>query len=539
MEKKNKIAPCRFSRRYRIDADQAWQSLKIFFLYRVALATLVVYLFIFGNLPSSLLPHSSPLFGRLVSVYLAVVAVAGIPLILRRPGYAIQAQAQILVDIAFIPAIMHALGGVTSGVGALLGLTVAAGGILVGGRCALLFAAVASIAVLGEELYAGMHDYYQNANFTYAGMLGASYFGIALLALVLARRAERSEAIAEQRGTDMANLEQLNEFIIRHLQSGILVVDDSRRIRLYNESAARLLPVPLEQLPLDAVCPTLARQFREWQQDQGKSSVVLQTEGGPAVQARFTHLGLTRPPIHMIFLEDSALHNERVQQSKLASLGRLTASIAHEIRNPLSGISHASQLLAESPLVDSNDGRLIRIILDQSARLNKIVENVLQLSRRGQALRETIPLSATVARFLKDFEQEQAVAPETFRLEPAAPDPKVSVDASHLKQILANLCSNALKYGRPDLGPIVLRVARHPEGPCVEVIDHARPIDPVLVPSLFEPFFTTSATGTGLGLYIARELAELNQARLEYADIGAGPCFRLYLSDSEKTVVEL
>ena len=256
---------------------------------------------------------------------------------------------------------------------------------------------------------------------------------------------------------------------------------------------------------------------------------------------RFTRLGLTRSPIYMIFLEASALHNERVQQSKLASLGRLTASIAHEIRNPLGAISHASQLLAEAESLGGKDRRLVEIILDHAARLNAVIENVLQISRRGEAKREVIPLVATLADFLRDFTMLHCVDASAFRLESKTGDPKVLVDPSHLKQILENLCSNALKYGNPQLGPITLRVVRDNRALWVEFLDHAPPIPSETAKSLFEPFFTTSTNGagTGLGLYVARELAELNQAGLDYGDHGEGSHFRLYLTDAEKIIVEL
>lgn len=539
MDNHKKIAPCPFSKRYYIDADHAWQSLTVFFLYRLTVGSVLLFLFFLGALPSSLGQFSPKLYTIMASLYLGSIFVSAMPMILRRPSFSLQAQVQILTDIALLPCIMHASGGIGSGVGVLLGLSVAAGGILVGGRCALGFAALASLAILGEELYADVNRLFGQTHFTYAGMLGASYFGIALLALVLAQRAERSEAIAEQRGADVANLQTLNAYIIQNLQSGILVVDEIHHIRLANESAVRLLGVAPHQRPLDSVCPELARCFRAWLAEPARNNAVVKTNGTATLQVRFTRLGLTRPPIHMIFLEDSTLHNERVQQSKLASLGRLTASIAHEIRNPLSAISHASQLLAEAPHIDGKDRRLIQIILDHVGRVNTVIENVLQISRRGEARRETIALGPALAKFLREFQMEQGTDPAQFRLESKTADPRVSVDPSHLKQILGNLCSNALKYGNPELGPISLRIHRRHGEPCVEVLDHAPVIDPGTAQNLFEPFFTTSSGGTGLGLYISRELAELNQARLEYADAGDGACFRLYLSDAEKTVVEL
>jgi two-component system sensor histidine kinase PilS (NtrC family) len=539
MVSEKQITPCPFSKHYRIDESHAWQSLTVFFLYRLTVGSVLVFLFFLGALPSSLGRYAPDLYATASCIYLASIFLSALPMLLRRPGFAIQAQLQVFADIALVPFIMHASGGVQSGVAVLLALSVAAGGILIGGRCAFLFSALASLAVLSAEIYADQTDAFRETHYTYAGMLGASYFGIALLAQVLAERAERSEAIAAQRGIDLANLQQLNAFIIRHLQSGILVVDEYQRIRMYNDSALRLLGAPPLLQPLELACPELAHRFREWLDNPGQAGASFKGANGSPVHVRFTRLGRTRPPITMIFVEDDALHNERVQQSKLASLGRLTASIAHEIRNPLAAISHASQLLAECPNLGPKDQRLTQIVLDHVARVNTVIENVLQISRRGQARREVMLLAPVLVKAVRDFEAEQRLDAAIFRLELRAEDALISVDSTHFKQILENLLSNALKYGDPRQGGIVVRAVRRQGEPCVEVIDHGSPIDPQTARQMFEPFFTTSASGTGLGLYIARELAELNQARLDYAPEPDGGCFRLYLCDAEKTVVEL
>ncbi len=532
------ISPCPFSKHYRIPENQAWQALTVYLLYRLTLGSILVFLFFLGALPSSLGKHNPGLYAAVSSLYLGSTFFSAVPLLLRRPAFSLQAQMHVLTDIVMIPIAMHASGGVESGMGVLLALSVAAGGILTGGRCALLLAAFASVAVLGEEAYADLLGAFEPA-YTYAGMLGASFFGIAILALVLAGRAERSEAIAAQRGADLANLRQLNEFIIRHLQSGIVVIDEQRRIRMMNDSAARLLGIPATARFLETACPELAELFWAWLDDSSPATVTLGSRAGQPVQVRFTRLGRTRPPLYMGFLEDSALYNQRVQQGKLASLGRLTASIAHEIRNPLTAISHAAQLLAESSSLEAQDHRLTQIILDHTARVNVIIENVLQISRRSQSKREVLSLAASVKKCLRDYRMAQGLRENAFQLDVRIDHALVLVDPSHLKQILENLFSNALKYGQPQRGAVRVRVRRQRQEPCVEVIDHAPPIDSQTVQQMFEPFFTTSSSGTGLGLYIARELAELNQAKLEYEPVTGGGCFRLRLADAEKTTIEL
>lgn len=536
-EAEPKVAPCPSSPRFLLDEADAWKSLTVFWFYRLVMGGIVVNLFLNDALPSNLDQVQPEIFAPSVLAYLAAIVLAGILLVLRRPAYPAQAQLQIFADIALLPFVIHASGGFSSGAGVLLGITVAAGGILVGGRCALLFAALASLAILVEEVYTDLRGSLEAVQYTYGGLLGASFFGVAYLALELARRAERNEAIAEQRGTLLGNLQQINEYIIRNLQTGILVIEDDGAVRLINDAAGRLLPA-VGAGTLMAVSPRLASLFADWQADPGNQILVLDREGDPDIHVRFARLGRTRPPLYMINLEDSALYNRRVQLSKLASLGRLTASIAHEIRNPLSAISHASQLLAESPALGGQDLRLIQIILDHAARLNTVVENVLQISRRTEAKRDVLRVESYLSQFLADFAASHAIDPAQFRLESEIGDPEVAFDLSHLQQILENLCSNALKYGHPERGSVTLRVVRRYGQSCVEFIDHAPTLDPETVRSLFEPFFTTDTRGTGLGLYISRELAELNQARLEYVETGDGSCFRLSFCDAKSLAVE-
>lgn len=541
MEIDAKISPCPFSKNYRISSSQAWRSLSSFLLYRIALGSLLFFQFFFAGASSFLGKYDPLLYAVVSSVYLGTAVLSAIALILRWPAYSLQAQGHIFADIILIPAIMHASGGIGSGIGILLALAVAAGGILIGGRCALLFAALASIAVLGEQVYADLSGAFSAAAYTYGGMLGASYFAIAVLAMALARRAELSEVIAAQRGVALANLQQLNEHIIQHLQSGILIVDTRRTIRMLNQAAKDLVGSEAVGRPLDCICAELDEHFRNWLEKPALNSATVDLRGPTHV--RFSHLSNTQPPLHMIFLEDSALYLERVQQGKLASLGRLTASIAHEIRNPLSVIGHASQLLEECEALGPQDRRLTQIIHDHVVRVNAVIENVLQISRRRPSQRHTLDLHSWLTNFLRDFHVEYPprFGQSPFRLVFEAESAKAAIDPSHLKQILENLCSNALKYGHPEKGPIALQVKRHTAqgSPCIEVVDHGAGIDAQTAQQMFEPFFTTSGSGTGLGLYIARELAELNQARLEYEATQTGGCFRLCMTDADKTVIEL
>ncbi len=514
--------------------------LLVYSVYRIFLAALFALL-AHLRIGPSLLGKFSPDFFLIVStVYFALTVLALVCLLARNPGFQVQAPLQISVDIVTLTLLMHASGGISSGIGILIAVSLAAGGLLMGGRCALLFAALSTIAVFGEQIYSHLANSFETTAYTYTGMLGASFFTISLLALGLAKRAEQSDAIAAEKSIELADQELLNAHIIDHLQSAIIILDQDEQIQVMNPSALRLFNLGPKPSRLASISNNLAEHFRRWKLDNAHESAILQASPALNVNARFSRLGNTHKPYHMIFLEDSRLTNQRVQQSKLASLGRLTASIAHEIRNPVGAISHASQLLAESTVLEKQDRRLIEIIREHTVRVNDVIETVLQISRRRESKPENIHLEKWMYKFIADFMLEQQLPESPFRLSAPAEDISVRCDPGHLQQILANLCSNALKYGREASEAVDLEIGPSNSMIRIEIRDHGPGIPEDLANHIFEPFFTTSATGTGLGLYIAKELAELNLSKLEYEpDISGGSCFRIYLPAADNSAIAI
>lgn len=514
--------------------------LLVYSIYRILLASLFSTLFALQIGPSLLGKFNPDLFLVVSSIYLALALLAFVCLIFRKPGFPAQAQIQVFVDIITITLLMHASGGISSGIGILIAVSLASGGLLVGGRCALVFAALSTIVVFSEQIYSDITHSFDTTAYTYTGMLGASYFTISLLALGLAKRAEQSEAIAVEKSIELADQELLNTHIIDHLQSAIIILDRDEQIQVINPSALRLFNRSSKPHRIESISQNLAEHFRIWRSDNARNSVVLQANKTLNVNARFTRLEQTHQPYHMIFLEDSRLTDQRVQQSKLASLGRLTASIAHEIRNPLGAISHASQLLAECTSLEKQDRRLIEIIREHTIRVNDVIETVLQLSKRRESKPETVYLNAWIKQFIADFALEQQLSASPFHLTITAEEISIYCDPAHLKQILVNLCTNALKYGYNASEPVNLNIKSSESNFCVEIRDHGPGIDENQVNQIFEPFFTTSTSGTGLGLYIAKELAELNQSKLEYEpNPSGGSCFRIYLPAADNNVIAI
>ena len=517
---------------------EPWPALRYFNAYRLVLAGLFLALVTLAAAPRPLGQHDLVLFRTTVSLYF-LISVAAIALSFwHRPSLDRQVLALVSIDIVALALLMHASGGVTSGFGMLLVVAVAGGSILIRGRIAILFAALASLAVLAQQIYLWLKAPWFGANYPHAGMLGAAFFATAYLTYVSARRIRASEALAARREVDLANLGQLNDHIIQRMQSGIVALDVEGRIRLLNRSAQRLLGLArrLEGRHLRTVSEELGMLYEQWRSDHSQASYLVSPKDAQIrVQASFAALGAHGETGALVFLEDASALAQRVQELKLASLGRLAASIAHEIRNPLSAVSHANQLLGESPSLDKGDQRLTHIISDNAQRMNAIVENVLQLGRGKPAVPEDIELGSWLGRFVSDFVMNHPLEAEQIGLRVEPDDLRVRADPSQLHQVLSNLCENGLQHA-DGAAHLELRAAISVETrrPYLEVEDNGEGIPEDAVQHIFEPFFTTRANGTGLGLYIARELCEGNQASLNHLPSATGCCFRVTFADPRR-----
>jgi len=518
-----------------------WTALRYFNFYRLALATLFLILFLTGS-PQLLGSHSYNLFFGIVLFYLAFSLFSLYTIARQRISFTTQTNLQIIVDIIALTLLMHASGGLTTGLGILLVITVAGSSIILAGRQAILFAAIASIAILTEQVYSHLAQSFTTTAYAQAGILGATFFTTALLSHVLASRIRASEALATQRGLDLANMEQVNEHIIQNMDAGIIVVDEDMNTRLVNEAAWHLLGMPSleDKQPLATVSPEIYQLLMAWKDNLETEITPFRPHSDSAdILPKFTSLGKGNYSGTMITIEDSTQVTQQLQQMKLASLGRLTASIAHEIRNPLGAISHAAQLLQESPELAGPDHRLSEIIQDHSVRMNTIVENILQLSRRENPNPRIIELKVWTEDFINEFTTTEKLSAEQISIDIHPENTMIQMDASHLQQILWNLCKNAIKYGhkQDEAVSITLRggITEESHGPFLDIIDKGDGVSHEFADQIFEPFFTTDSEGTGLGLYITKEMCECNKARISYHVIpSGGSCFRISFYDPRR-----
>jgi two-component system sensor histidine kinase PilS (NtrC family) len=532
-------------------ATENWKLLRSLNVYRLFIALLAAGLAFSGQSIPPFGESSPRLFANASLIYVGLAVLAFVTIHRRQPDFETHATVLAFGDILLLTLLMHASTGMDSGIGLLLLVAVAGASLMLGTRMTILFAALATIAlgiqVNWEFLTQGewTASRWKIDNYNQMGFLGIGLFATAALTHFLARRLRATEALAQQRGVDLANLAQLNELVIARLLAGVVVCDGDGRVRLMNKTARNFLGVPDRSEPLTTLAELSAelnQQLRTWQGKRaagGGGRSMLRTRGGYTLLPRFQTIGERREDTGvLIFLEDTAVIKQQAAQLKMSALARLTASIAHEIRNPLGAIAHAAQLLNETGDRAEDDTRLLRIIQEQSRRMNVIVENVTQLSRRDKVNLQSVQLGPWIQDFIRQFTLTGKHPPEMFNILGVA-NLDVCVDPDQLQQVVGNLCQNALRHSPPFSGQALIAFKTgqdHDHHPFLDVIDWGSGVPPEIVDHIFDPFFTTTPKGTGLGLYIARELCEGNGGRLEYfpGDGGVGSRFRATLARGEE-----
>jgi len=525
------------------DPELAWRVLGLLNLYRLVIPSVLIALALLASRPQLLGATSPALFITTLAGWFASGVVCIGLLKTRWPSLHAQAFIHVAFDIVAVTALLVTSGGAGSGAGLLLILPVAAVSILLSRRTATTIGAIAALCVLGQQIMLSLAGVSDSSDLTQAGLLGGVILIAALAVAPLAGRLRESEALVRQRNLDLANLAELSQYIVERLRESLVVVDEHDRIRLINESARQILGAEAKaDALLGEVSPRLLYLLAMWRQSAPVTDTVggnlLAVDGLREVRPHFAPLAQGLPPPVLIFLEDLTALDDRIHQTRLAALGRLSASIAHEIRNPVGAISHAAQLLLEEPGLSESSRRMSDIIRANTERVSTIIGNVQQLARRESTRPERMPLAEWIADFVQEF--VSTGGHEQGQLTAGTPDQdlEVRVDPSHLRQILWNLCENAFRYSVKSAEDVVeIRIGRlaGSNRPFLEVLDRGPGIDSTISDRIFEPFFTSRTSGTGLGLFIARELAQCNRALLVYEPrAGGGSTFRIVFADPQR-----
>jgi len=520
------------------DVAPGWRTLEYLALVRVLIvSTLVLILAAFGPPLGEVGSGGAPRLLAVGLVYFLFAAVLAILTLFARSNFALQVGGQLAIDLILVSLLLALSGGVRGGMMIFYLLPLAGAALLLPTIAAFFVCSIAVLVLLVDSFLRGLQPGGGGPVVFQAGLYGAALFAITGLVGLLSARLAVQERLASRRGRDLENQLEINRLVIAQMEQGVLVIDAQTRVRANNRAARVLLALHPDtqltgrQLTEYPYMRPLAQAFTAWMasgQPRGDwSDAVLAVPDAPAEAANAPQLRLrarfARPTSEtndefVIFLEDMQEIEERAQQLKLAGMGRLTASIAHEIRNPLAAISHAGQLLGEE-VEPSLQQRLVAIVRENTLRLNRLVEDVLRVARREPPLGDEFPLDEFVGEWLLEFERDRGLAAGRVRVE-VGTGMVVKFERSHLRQILFNLVDNALRYASSAPGAVrVIGERAVDEGGRTQlwVFDDGPGVAGEVRIALFEPFYTTHARGTGLGLYIAREFALANGCDLAFA----------------------
>lgn len=508
-------------------SDEYWRSLGYFSLYRLIVGGVFLIAAIRYRDALNLGYEDVVLFERVAAAYL-VLAIGFLVVVRRRyPGFGTQLFLQVGADVVCLTLMMHASGGQKSGIAVMLMVVLAGAGLVGQGRMTLFYAALASVAILLEESWRAITLDADPADFVRTGLTCIAFFGTAITARLLARRVLSNEELARKRGAELERQSRISARIIRDMADGVIVADASGTVRQSNPAADALMSARLAGVRLTDISSELAVRFDAWADGQAETAEVIRAPGGRPLRVRYLPAEDTSGDT-LLYLEDMEQIQAQAQQLKLASLGRLTANIAHEIRNPLAAISHAAELMAEED-ADPLRVRLARIVGDNAIRLNRLVTDVLELGRRDRAEPEFIHWRSFAQAFLEELQLHDDTSLRRIALRGA--DAELRFDRGHLHRVLWNLLTNSLRHASEAQASIGIDLAESdtPGRFEIHVTNDGPGIEERTRNQIFEPFFTTHGAGTGLGLYIARELCDASGAVLELLPSASGVHFRISL----------
>ena len=459
------------------------------------------------------------------------------------------------LDVIILSLLLYTSGAPDLQLTMLYMVVVAASFMLLHGSQALIITLLAIIFVIYQQFFYAIANSMSLANLGSALLMSASFLAVGGLSWSISQRLVQLEKVAVRHAKEVERLNSINQEVISQMVNGVIVIDD-KQVVLANLAAYQLLSIPSRHDNQSK--PVAAFEQQLGQQHLQLFNACLSVAAGltrtfiyelPAV-ANSSIIGKLRVDIiplkddsKLIILEDLRREQASAQQLKLASLGQLTASIAHEIRNPLAAISQASQLLIEDVIESEMDNdnalspfanndinsqmtgnhELYKMIFSQTKRVNRIIEDVLKLSRQQTANQQTIILADWMPVFLDNYFKGHDVFLHVLT------QPTISFDIHQLEQVLINLINNGLRYSsyaHPHAF-VEIEIYCADNDVIIDVLDGGTGVNADDLSALFNPFFTTEQSGTGLGLYLSQAFCEANQARLLYVPEHQKTCFRL------------
>jgi two-component system sensor histidine kinase PilS (NtrC family) len=508
-------------------AYRQWKMLLIYDIYRMVSIALLIFLFWLSDYNQL----NNQVFNLFLFLYISFAFLCFYFWYHRL----IQFEQQVLwcgtVDIIAIALCINLIANLESGLGVILYVSVAVLSILIPGRIAIYFASIASVTLLLVNVVdytaSFKHDLSQ---FFMTGIYGAGFFATAITTCYLAGRVRASEVIAEQWGKELISILRIGEYFVEQLKNGVIYVESDGKVKLVNNIVRQYFKIKKSSLPcaFEQVLPQLYSKYKIFvtkHKKRNEYAKAMMTDLN--LRLEFFSVSIGTETSVLILLERMTDIEQQAQQFKLASLGRFSASIAHELRNPLGIISHAIQLMGDKNPLDDEALRLKELIVNNCNRMNQVIKNVLQLSRMQSAIPEPIDL----IEFLNVFKHEFCLINQCDILIERSKRKKMSVffDKSQLNQILVILCDNAVQHGVDSKGEvhISLHVEYTQQGVILDVKDTGNGVPQAHQELIFEPFFTTLISGTGMGLFIAKDLCQVNAAQIALKAVKNGCCFSI------------
>ncbi len=524
-----------------------WRSLKTLSVTRVLIA--LVLLSLLGLHNSKFIWSIAPPVYRLIcSVYLfGALGFVGLQMRIKQYFFW-QLSEQVTFDVIVISVLFFFAGGINSSVVILYLFPLASCAILAPLVWALFLSSVVALYLM---VISSFQEYVSGSEIAVssAGLYGATFLAVVYIVNRLADRLIRQEEIAIQHGKNLRIQQEINKLVVADMGDGVIVIDSSSLVYACNPATQQMLgtsivsgltklnevpslkpiadafyawEINLSELSRDIPETVALTAYTQHDESGQHSSVMVKGIRNDVVthlKLRFVHVGTDSDDSderYIIFLQDASDIENQAQQLKLASMGRLTASIAHEVRNPLSSISYAASLLGESDLSTDQSARLVKIVNDNVVRLNRLIEDILRLSRKAQINIEPFLIKPALQEILQEFQETHGLATDIVQL--TAPEKlRIRFDPLHLREVVVNLLNNAIRYASGAPGSIQLFVVADLDDQLeLHVRDDGPGITAEIRAHLFEPFYTTSSRGTGLGLYMARELCLNNGALLDY-----------------------
>lgn len=510
--------------------NRQWQIFQFYNAYRLLV---IAVLFFFNPMTMTLKPNWPIPFYYFLSCYAVTIFLFCYFTYTQRLGFVFLIILSILTDLIYLNALLFIGGTLSRGAGIFLNVALAAFCILKPGILGIFFASLECVILLAHSAVLYYID--GTGTFFYTGINGVGLFAVAITALMLARRVSRSMDVAKIKTKELGYLQGISEYIIERLQSGVILIDDKHNIQMINNIAKTMFDKKdiQSQTSLASISEIISEKLKKWLNKKHQYPAQYAIEDKNLLVHFLPHPSKDKKRV-LIIIEDLSQTVQRAQQLKLASLGQFTASISHELRNPLGAISHAVQLLKESETLKEDEERLTEIIHNNCDRMNTLIKNVLQISR-GQ---KSEPTEFSAKSFFDQFRNKAFLKEDILlkvSIEPA--DIKFYFDKSQLSQLLVILIDNSMKYGRNQFDKVNMTIKgfydKH-NHVCMTVADDGEGINQEIQDKIFDPFFTTSRSGVGLGLFIAKELCDLNHAKLTLLPSDKGVLIKVHFKSTNE-----